>query len=75
MSKEVRPAVSNAAVLEAPAVESDDWIELEEPTVLYVSQDAMRFGPRSYSRDQLAVIASAVQGRRSLDEPPLSIGD
>jgi hypothetical protein len=67
--------LSHAAVLERPAIEQDAWIELEEPTVLYASQEAMRFGRRSYSKGQLAVIGDAVRTRHSLDEPPVAIDD
>jgi hypothetical protein len=47
------------------------WHMLTTPTVAFASEDAMRFGPRSYTPRQRLVIDRAVANRTELSAPRL----
>jgi hypothetical protein len=52
------------------------FIELEDsPVDTFESQDAMRFGPRSYTPEQADVIRLAVSERRPLKVAPLPLDE
>jgi hypothetical protein len=52
------------------------FIELEDaPAETFESQDAMRFGPRSYTPEQAKVIRLAVRERRPLKVDPLPLDE
>lgn len=72
--------MSGLAVLDRPGNASSDtgWIMIDsgpEHATSYVSQQALRFGPREYSSDQLGFIEQAVRSRASLPEPALPLND
>lgn len=54
----------------AEHLNEDDVLDPEE-TVRFESQDAMRFGPRSYTGEQQEVIDAAVASRKPLTAPSL----
>jgi septal ring-binding cell division protein DamX len=43
--------------------------------VSYATHDAMRFGPRTYTREQAAIIGDAVQHRSELTDVPFPLED
>lgn len=45
----------------------------DEGLVAYSSQDAMRFGPRYYDENQVAIIHAAVAERQDLPASPLPL--
>jgi hypothetical protein len=58
------------------AVSSDtDFVELDTPVTTFASQDDMRFGPRSYTRQQAEVIQLATRQRKPLPAPPLPLDE
>jgi hypothetical protein len=53
-------------------VESDvEFTEMDPPVVAFDDQQAMRFGPRSYTTEQADVIQLAVRQRKPLPVEPL----
>jgi hypothetical protein len=70
--------MSGLAVLDRPGTTSSDagWIMIDsgpEYATSYASQQAMRFGPREYSGDQLGFIKQAARSRASLPESALPL--
>jgi hypothetical protein len=51
------------------------FIELEPATTAYETQEQMRFGPRSYTREQTNVIELAVRQRKPLQASPLPLDE
>ena len=56
----------------APPIESDpEFIEMDPLVTVFESQDAMRFGPRTYTPEQAEVIHLVRHQRKPLPADPL----
>jgi hypothetical protein len=62
-------------LVDASSDANEAFTELEPAVVAYESQQAMRFGPRSYTPAQAEVIKLAVQERKPLRVAPLPLDE
>ena len=62
---------SGDLIWELEAETETEFTELEAPVTVFETQNAMRFGPRSYTPEQAKVIHLAVRQRKPLRAPPL----
>lgn len=58
-------------VFEPPVEPDAEFIEMDPLVTVFESQDAMRFGARTYTPEQAEVIHLAIRQRRPLPSDPL----
>lgn len=63
---------TEASVFAAP--QSATWHKIVSPTVIFASEEEMRFGPVSYTPAQRLVLSQAAANRTELSAPRLRRG-
>jgi hypothetical protein len=60
-----------SVLLFEPAESDAEFTEMDPDVIAFEDQEAMRFGPRSYTSEQSNVIQLAIRQRRPLPAEPL----